>query len=250
MSHRRRAVVYCFFAFLLGTAAATALGEEWYLADGRSWPGRVMSQSPSGTAVEFFSRGARPEDGLIPRVQSVTTLSDGRVVFCSGLDRSILTGSRRGERTLHHGGYLARQVRTDAEGRLYWSGLETPRDGQPLPDGFIYRWDPASGDFATLLTFSQGDVGHDWWGAFDVREGRVIVGTLTNRTRLYDVSVSPVRLFGTLPISATAFRFGHDGALYACDGQGTLYRFPDLRELDRSEVVLRSPVPFVDFVQR
>ncbi len=151
---------------------------------------------------------------------------------------------------LQTGGYLARQVRTDLGGTLYWSGLETPRDNNPLPDGFIYSWNPKTGEAKTVMTFSQGDVGNDWWGAFDVRDGRIFVGTIKDQTRIYDVTASPVQLVATLPISATAFRFGPDGSLLACDGKGKLYRFAELAHPDKSEVVLTSDTPFVDFAPK
>jgi hypothetical protein len=187
-----------------------------------------------------------PNDA-VPRVQSVTTLPSGQVIFCSSLDRSLFELSGGGEREFHHGGYLARQVRTDTDGTLCWSGLETPQASNPLPDGFIYAWDATAGRPRTVLTFSQQDVGRDWWGAFTVREGRVYVGTLRDRTRIYELVDSVPRHVATLPFSAPAFRFAADGSLYACDGRGTLYRFADLRDTERSEVVLRSPTAFVDF---
>lgn len=37
---------------------------------------------------------------------------------------------------------------------------------------------------------------------------------------------------------------------YLADGQGSSFRSPDLRERDREERELRSPVPFVEFALR
>lgn len=231
---------------LLLAAPAVVHASDPILADGRAWPGRAFVDR-NGTIDTLLVRPGSLSEGAVPRVQSVTLL-DGRVVFCSGLDRSLFEMTSTGERRLRNGGYLVRQVRTDTDGTLYWSGLETPLESNPLPDGFIYSWNPTTGESRTEMTFSQGDVGRDWWGAFDVRDGRITVGTLTNRTRLYDISESPVRQLAELPISATAFRYADDGSLWACDGQGTLYRFADLTRPESSEVVLRSAVPFVDFV--
>lgn len=231
----------CLFAFFIPFAAA----EEFLLADGRAWPGKIVATNERGERT-LVVRDARLPQELIPRVQSLTTLNDGRIVFCSGLDRSLIELLPRGERVLQHGGYLARQVRTDRDGTLYWSGLETPIDNNPLPDGFIYKLD-ASGTTQTVLTFSQGDVGKDWWGAFDVVDGRIFVGTLRGRTAIYDVSISPVQHVVTLPIAATAFRFGRDGSLYACDGGGRIYRWADRTQPERYDIVLRSPTAFADF---
>lgn len=223
-----------------------ANASEYFLADGNSWPGRlILSQGRTDNTLHQRPRALTDSD--VPRLQSVTTLPGGRTVFCSGLDRSVFELAGRGETRLHYGGPLVRQVRTDTDGSLYWSGLETPLDNNPLPDGFIYVWDPARREPRALLTFSQGDLGHDWWGAFDVRDGRIYAGTLRNRTTIYDVSASPVHRVTTLPISATAFRFAADGSLFFCDGRGTLYRIADLNHPEEYEIVLRSPTPFVDF---
>lgn len=235
----------CIAGGLLTAVAPAALGEEFILADGRAWPGRILVTTGRGERV-LAARDPRLPQELVPRVQSLTTLADGRIIFCSGLDRSLLELTARGERVCQHGGYLARQVRTDRDGTLYWSGLETPLDGNPLPDGFIYKLN-ARGQAETVLTFSQGDVGRDWWGAFDVVEGRVFAGTNRGRTSIYDVSVSPVQPVCTLPISATAFRFARDGSIYAADGAGNLFRFSDRTHTDRYETVVRGATPFVDF---
>ena len=226
--------------------AAPSMAEEFLLADGKSWPG-TLQWSGDGDLRTLLVRGATHRIETFPRVQSVTRLRDGRVVFCSGLDRALMVLRAGGEQVLKHGGYLARKVRTGSDGLLYWSGLETPQDQNPLPDGFVYSWNPATDETRTVLTFSQGDVGNDWWGEFDVHDGRVIVGTLRGRTALYDVSASPVRHLCTLPMSCTGFRFASDGSLWACDGQGALYRFPDLARPESFEVKLHSPLPFVDF---
>ena len=242
----RLALSFCCLAFGLCFAFPSSVwSEEFILADGRSWPGRIFVTGDRGERA-LAVRDTRLPQELVPRVQSLTTLRDGRIIFCSGLDRSLLELLPRGERVFQHGGYLARQVRTDRDGTLYWSGLETPLNNNPLPDGFIYKLN-ARGQAETALTFSQGDVGRDWWGACDVGEGRVFVGTNRGRTTIYDVSVSPVQTVCTLPIAATAFRFGRDGSIYACDGGGNLYRFGDRANTDRYDTVVRGATPFVDF---
>lgn len=234
------------FAAAVLALAPWARAEEFLLADGQSWPGRLL-HADHGALATLHARGAVHAVETVPRLQSLTRLRDGRVVFCSGLDRTLMLLAPGGEQVFQHGGYLARKVRTGSDGLLYWSGLETPQDGNPLPDGFIYSWDPSTNQQRTVLTFSQADVGHDWWGDFDVHDGRVIVGTLRGQTALYDVTASPVRHLCTLPMSAAAFRFANDGSLWACDGRGTLRRFADLSHPEQFEDRLNSPVPFVDF---
>ncbi len=233
-------------ALCCGVWTASLSAEDVLLADGRAWPGRMLT-AQAGRVDLFFTRGGSLPDGAVPRVQSLTTLPSGQVVSCSGLDRMIFELVPGGERVVHQGGYLARQVRTDRDGTVYWSGLETPLDNNPLPDGFIYSWNPSTSETRTVLTFSQGDVNHDWWGAFDVRDGRVLVGTFHHPTRIYDVSVSPVALVYELPLAATAFRHAQDGSLWACDGQGKLFRFADATRPEHPETIVDTPTAFVDF---
>jgi hypothetical protein len=230
----------------LASSISGVYGAEYFLAEGAAWPGVILANRHGRTESLHVRSDAQADDD-VPRVQSLSTLPGGELFFCSGLDRSVFRLEGRNEIRLSRGGGLTRQVRNDTNGDLYWSGVETPIDANPLPDGFIYRWDPARRSVETVLTFSQGDVGHDWWGAFDVREGQVYVGTLRDKTRIYNVSESPVRFVCELPFSASAFRFGADGSLYACDGHGKLYRFPNHDDLNDHEVVLESASPFVDF---
>ncbi|MBX7165107.1 MAG: hypothetical protein K1X74_02040 [Pirellulales bacterium] len=239
----------CVWAWMVSGClfAGTAKAAEWYLADGQAWPGRILLQRDARQDF-WYTRPLSQDDQTIPRVRSVCTTSTGQVVFCSGLDRRIMIADPRGERTLHHGGYLARQVRCDAADTIYWSGLETPQDASPLPDGFIYAYSQVTREARTLATFSQADVGRDWWGAFDIHQGRIYVATLNGPARLYELPESGIpRLVATLPIPVHAFRFGEDGALWACDGQGGLFRFSDLQRPEQIETVLRGGVPFVDF---
>ncbi len=240
-----------FFAVLAVVASLASTvpgvqGADFFLADGAAWPGVILVDRDGRTETLHVRSDAQADDD-VPRVQSLSALPGGELFFCSGLDRSVFRLDGRNEVRLSRGGGLTRQVRNDTNGDLYWSGVETPIDSNPLPDGFIYRWDAARRSVETMLTFSQGDVGHDWWGAFDVRDGQVYVGTLRDKTRIYNVSESPVRFVCELPFSASAFRFGADGALYASDGRGKLYRFPNRDDVNDHEVVLESATPFADF---
>lgn len=227
------------------SAGAAGAADTYYLADGQAWPGRLLAWH-DGSAEAFFVRSeALPEEDQ-PKLRSVTALPDGGWAYCSGLDRSIYV-LHEGEERLHYGGWLVRQVRSGDDGRLYWSGLETPLDNNPLPDGFLCSLDLATGEVRTELTFSQLDVQRDWWGAFDIHDGQLIVGTLHEPTALYNVSVSPPQLVTTLPLGAAAFRFAADGSLWACDGQGRLLRFANPRRPEQGELILQSDAPFTDF---
>lgn len=241
-----RAAILWALALPTGDLVSSSEAGDLYLADGGAWPGRIMLVR-DGHAELWFARGERVAEGAVPRIQSLTVLPSGRIVFVSGLDRMLFEIATGGERVVQRGGYLARQVRTGSDGRLYWSGLETPQDGAPLPDGFIYSWDPATNTQRVELTFSQGDVGRDWWGAFDVRDGMLYVGTLAEPARIYDFATPLPRLVATLPIRVSAFRFAADGSLWAADGQGTLFRFADLGQTEKPEVILDSDTAFVDF---
>jgi hypothetical protein len=228
-------------------ALAPVQAEQFLLADGVGWPGEVLQTTGASAPQLLYRRNISVSDEVIPRLRSITQLRDGRIVFCSGLDRSVILFDRGAEQRLHFGGGLVRQVRTDSNGVLYWSTVETPLDTNPLPDGFIYSWSPTTRQTTVVQTFSQGDVGHAWWGAFDVRGGRIWVASQSDPTTLFDVSHSPVERVAVLPVSAVAFRRVGENGLLVCDGAGKLYQFADLRQPSRHEVVLDAGRPFVDF---
>jgi WD40 repeat protein len=254
-SHLTRAASLCLFATLVSLLPMASQGQDLgrtqdhLFADGTSWPGRIFSVE-SSNALLHWQRPTSGSDRIVPRVQSLTFLQDGSLVVCSGLDRSVFLIDSSGERELHHGGGLVRQVRTDTNGDLYWSGLETPLDGNALPDGFVYRRLAASGQVETVLTFSQELVHRDWWGAFDVRDGQVFVATLSSPSKIYQLENSIPKLITTLPISAKSFRFESPTDLMATDGTGRLYRFTDLSQPENFQVITDGPFRFIDFARK
>ncbi len=176
--------------------------------------------------------------------------SDGRIIFCSGLDRSVWELYAGRERELHFGGGLVRQVRVDTNGDIFWSGLETPIDNNPLPDGFLYRMRHGTNNVETLLTFSQDLVGRDWWGAFDVRQGEVFVATRSLPTRIYRLVNSIPELVVTLPTELASFRIIDGQQFLVSNGNDRLLRFRDIASPQTSELVVQTPGRFVDFTVR
>jgi hypothetical protein len=245
-------VVRAHWAALLGLSLfcqTVSAQDRFLVADHRENPGRVIL-AETGSVVPWLERHlAGSSDVFVSKVRSLSLLRDGRLVYVSGVDRSIMVYDRVAERQLRYGGGQVRQVRVADDGHLYMSTLETPIDGNPLPDGLISRVDSNTGESTPLLTFSQEVVGREFWGAFDVHRDKIYAGTLSDRTRIYDVTrAAPVELIAELPFNAPSFRFSRDGVLYACDGRGKVYRFPDLRDTNRSEVVLDIAEPFTDFI--
>jgi hypothetical protein len=237
-------------ASLLSVQPFTARAHEFLTADQDAWPSSILVvRSPDPNTSVLWQRTLPTTDRFVPKIQSLTRLQDGTTVFCSGLDRSVFAMRPGGEVELHYGGSLVRQVRTDTNGDLYWSGLETPIDNNPLPSGFIHRKRMGTGDAETVLTFSQGDVGNDWWGAFDVRAGEIYVATLQAPSRIYRIERSIPQLVATLPISIRSFRFDSDQSIMATSSEGQICRFDDLRgNPNRYEVIARRPFKMVDFV--
>lgn len=230
----------------LGTGC---LAEEFLLVDQSAWPGKLLATR--GENIEsLWQRGASVDQRDVPKIQSLTILPDGGLAFCSGLDRSVILLRNGRESQLHHGGSLVRQVRTDINGDLYWSGLETPIDSNPIPDGYIHRRSHETGQVETLITFSQELVGKDWWGALDVRGEVVFVATLKSPARLYRLENSIPKLIANLPIAVSAFRFESDNAILATDGTGKIYRFSDLSHPAEFQVVWSGQQRFVDFAKR
>ena len=237
-------------AGVLSVIPYLAQAHEFLTADQDAWPASVLVvRSPDPNTSVLWQRSLPGSDRYVPKIQSLTRLHDGTTVFCSGLDRSVFAIRPGGEYELHHGGSLVRQVRTDNNGDLYWSGLETPLNSNPLPDGFIHRKRMGTGDAETVLTFSQDLVGRDWWGAFDVRMGEVYVATLKAPSRIYRLENSIPQLVATLPISIRSFRFESDQSILATSSDGEICRFQDVRsDPNRYEVVARRSFKMVDFV--
>ncbi|MBX3423997.1 MAG: hypothetical protein KF752_20765 [Pirellulaceae bacterium] len=233
-------LVSCFEFNNVSTAA------DFLLADQAAWPGQILAIR--GDRLEpIWQRGQSSDERLVSKIQSLTPAPDGGLIFCSGLDRSVMQWNNGGESELHYGGSVVRQVRTDTNGDVYWSGLETPLDSNPLPDGYIHRRHHATGQVETLLTFSQELVEKDWWGAFDVRQGIVYVATLRAPSKLYRIENSIPKLLVTLPIPVSAFRLGSSNSVLASDGVGKLYRFADLSRPEEFEVIWSGRQPIVDF---
>src|SRR5262245_20384356 len=105
---------------LVFAAAGPTAAEDFWLADGASWPGRLLAYHDGRVETRWTRPGHLPNDA-VPRVRSIAAFPSGQVIFCSGLDRSLFEAGPSGEREFHHSGYLARQVRTDSDGTLYWS---------------------------------------------------------------------------------------------------------------------------------
>lgn len=240
-----RQISTAFLVLLILSNVATA--QNFLVVDQNAWPGKFVSIRGASSSI-YWQRGA-VNDSLVPKIRSLTPLPDGSIAFVSGLDRSILALRTNGEIELHQGGYLARQVRTDSNGDLYWSGLETPQENNPLPDGFIYRRKASTGQVETLLTFSQELVRRDWWGSFDVRNGQVYVATLKSPSTIYRLENSIPKPIATIASNISSFRLESDNSVVAADGAGGIFRVPDLQQPERIEFVVHREFPIADFLQ-
>lgn len=229
-----------------GLNSSLVSAQNFLVVDQSAWPGKFITLRGTST-TNYWQRGA-VNDRIIPRIRSLTNMPDGSIAFCSGLDRSIMVLGPAGEQELHHGGYLARQVRTDTNGDLFWSGVETPQNSNPLPDGFIYRRKATTGQVETLLTFSQSNTDHDWWGAFDVRGGQVYVATMKSPAKLYRIADSIPQHIATFSFPISSFRIIGPTAILAADGQGRIYRVDDWQEPERADVVAQREFAISDFL--
>ncbi len=233
-------------AFFVCISSSLASAQNFLVVDQAAWPGKFINIRGSSSS-SYWQRGPVNER-LVSRIRSLTNMPDGSIAFCSGLDRSIMVLGPAGEQELHHGGYLARQVRTDSNGDLYWSGVETPQNNNPLPDGFIYRRRASTGQVETLLTFSQSNTDHDWWGAFDVRGGQVYVATLKSPAKLYRIVDSIPQHIATFSFPISSFRIIGPSAILAADGQGKIYRIDDWQQPERADVIVQREFAISDFL--
>lgn len=232
-------------AILILSGCTRLWAQDFLVVDQSLQPGALLSLRGQNT-TQYWRRGMTT-DRLVPKICSFAQLSDGSIAFCSGLDRSIMLLRNTGESELHHSGYLARQVRADSNGDLYWSGLETPQNNNPLPDGFIYRRRASSGQVETLLTFSQELVGKDWWGAFDVRDGNVYVATLRAPASIYRLENSiPVHL-ATVNCGISSMRVESDMSVLISDGEGRIFRVP-LQSAQNLELIVQREFLISDFL--
>lgn len=233
------------FAVLALYCFSSSSAQDYLVVDLAAQPGRILKVE--GSRSSLFWQRSHVNEPLFSKIRSLTFLADGEIAFCSGLDRGIRILGKGGERELHQGGYHARQVRTDTNGDLYWSAVETPQDNNPLQDGFIYRRVAKTGQVEALVTFSQALVGKDWWGAFDVRDGKIFVATLNSPSNLYQLENAIPKHIATLPFPVSSFRLTEGNSLLASDGKGQLLRVPDLKQPDKLEAALKLETAFADF---
>lgn len=236
---------FCLFTALVCYCWSSLTAQEYLVVDPNPQPGRILKVE--GTRSSLFWQRGHVNEPLISKIRSLTIVADGEIAFCSGLDRGIRIFGKGGERELHQGGYHARQVRTDTNGDLYWSAVETPQESNPLQDGFVYRRVAKTGRIEPLVTFSQSLVGRDWWGAFDVREGQVYVATLNSPSNLYLLEGAIPKHVATLPIAVSSFRLTEGNSLLASDGKGQLWKVADWRQADKAQPVLKLETTFTDF---
>lgn len=246
MTVRARLVALC-LSLLAFSICGSAKATDWWISTGSADPGKILLVK-DGKELDYYTHRKPPHADMVSKVYTLSRDAEGKLLFASGLDRFLLEASRAKASLVKDGGYTLRRVRRGKDDEIFWSGLETPRDDQPLPDGFIYSMNRKTGTSKTVMTFSQGDVSKDWWGAFDVHDDKIYAATLNSPSKVYDITkISPTTLVATLPIRVLSIRFSKDGVLHACDGEGKLYRFPDLTAPEKFEVLYESKTKFTDF---
>ena len=232
-----------------GVAARATSAEDLYLTDGRSFPGQLwfaVSNSPERlvhrrevTVNQAFPRAAM-------KLAQVAVGPDGGIYFASGLDGYVmhLLDGRNEVVSFEFAGQVRDLACSEEEHTVYFSVVPTPRDGEPLADGKIYRRDIWAGQPSEVATIRQSRVGGNWWGAFTVRDGIFYLAMLETPSRILKLTSNGPEPFATVNgYRLQGLACGPRGEFYFCDGGDKVYRTADFQKI---EPVFRGSRPFTD----
>lgn len=227
---------------------------DLYLADGRAFPGQLWL-STEGSPERLMHRREGEANPAFPRAAmklgQVAIGVDGKIYFCSGLDGYVLhlQDGRHEILNFEFEGQVRDLACTGDGHTVYFSVVPTPRDGEALADGKIYRRDLWLGRPTEVATIRQSEVGGNWWGTFTVRDGIIYLATFEDQSRLFKVTSSgPDPIFPGNRFKIHGICAADDSGFYFADGSNKVYRTADFQraipvaqgEREFTDVAIRS----------
>ena len=230
MFHSRLTVAALGLTWIALGASSDARGDDLYLAHGSAFPGQLWLSRDGGAERALFRREATANPAFgraATKLGQVAVGTDGKVYYASGLDGYVLhlQDGRHEIVSTEIDGQIRDLACTGEEHTVYFSVVPTPQNGAPLADGKIYRRDFWEGRASEVATVRQADLGGNWWGAFTIRDGVIVLATFEQRSRLFELTGTgpqPILTDSALKIHglvATA-----DGSLLVADDTRTIYR--------------------------
>jgi hypothetical protein len=224
----------CTLFMAVGTAAAS--GEDLLLTTARSWPGVVLLSEGGTSPREVYrhSDASRVLGSALPKVAAVTYSAREGTFVSSGLDGAIFkVAGGRPTLLYEHPRQIRDLAAENGEGRIYFSVLPTPQNGQALADCEIWYFDLRTGHATQFAPVSQSAVGGDFWGAFTIHGGVLYVATLTPQSRIFRIFPDGrSELAGELGLgSITGLAVSPAGEFYLATGSGKVFRTGDFRSV-------------------
>lgn len=226
-------------------SVATLYGEELFVTHNQHWPGLYWKIEGPDREFEAMRRDVAAATTLntIPRVANVAVLPDGRQFFVSGLDNAIMNNLDGHEVTVFTVDGQIRDIDCGREtNAIYFSVVPTPQAGEALQDGKIYRRDLYAATNELVATVPQNQVGGNWWGAFAVKDGAIIVGVNhANGSKFYKVNGGHVEaVMATSEFQVAGFNFDNNGDLVFTTGTPKIYRTTDFSRVDPVHVARQN----------
>jgi hypothetical protein len=237
-SSRFSAYFACLVVALHSSVSSAAFGAETlFLADGKTFPGRLWASEAGGSERLAFQREATANPAYpeaVMKLGHVAVGPDHKIYYCSGLDGYVLhlLDGRHEVLSFEFPGQIRDVACTDEEHVVYFSVVPTPQNGEPLADGKIYRRDVWQGQPTEVATVRQSDIGGGWWGTFAVKDRELYIATLEDSSRVFKLTSSAPELVATVNghkiagITSTA-----QGWLLA-KGTGRIYRTADFAAIE------------------
>jgi hypothetical protein len=220
------------------THAFSAHGAETlYLADGKTFPGKLWASESGGSERLAFQREAIANPAYpeaVMKLGHVAAGPDQKIYYCSGLDGYVLhlLDGRHEVLSFEFAGQVRDVACSDEEHVVYFSVVPTPQNGEPLADGKIYRRDLWQGQPTEAATVKQSEVGGAWWGNFSLRDRELYVATLEESSRVFKLTSAAPELVATAngyKISGFVWT-GHDWLL--AKETGRIYRTADFAAIE------------------